>query len=331
VEVIVKKLSDAEMIQIMASENMDEWGSSAIVEIETIEAVVKAFAAGKIKLAKPASGQYLRVAPSFLVKEKFETSNFSYNTQTIADFLGWTYGKEKKAADKVHIALTALQYIEEGVTELSAFSNMKSDGIRSVIKEARQARAYKESRARQVEEAAERARKEAAQAKKEEERARARKEEELARQKAAEHEDAIRAEALAKARARQFHKEGQKVASKVIKAVSEHLRSGGGTKNARDVAIKAAPLHARTVPPDIEEYLKKALSEIWSFCVEDKHAEKLNRVLEYKKDLDEDALRNAQRTLLDVRDRMARWADRFEPGKPAERRTNNSKLQLKNS
>jgi ParB-like nuclease domain len=338
VEVIVKKLSDAEMIQIMAAENMEQWGTSAIVEIETVEAVVKAYAAGKIQLGKLSPTTHkeaLRYAPSFIPnKDDRSVATKPYTSLMIGEFLGWVSKDPKskdgiRSSEKVRIALTALQYMEEGLVELSDFADMTSSGINAVITEARQARSYKESRAKQAEELAEMHRREAEQLKKAEERARARKEDELAREKAAERAEAIRAEALKRHEARQFHKEGQKVASKVSKAVSAHLRSGGGVKTAFDVAVKAAPIHERKGPPNIELYLQKALSEIWDFCVEDKHAEKLNRVLEFKDELDEHVLRNAERTLLDVRDRMQRWAEQFAPGKPAELQGKNGRLQLK--
>jgi len=334
VEVIVKKLSDAEMIQIMASENMEQWGTSAIVEIETIEAVVKAFAAGKIMLASPhksCSVSELRYAPSFILgNEPPDKSVRSYNAQTVADFLGWTYGKNKQAADKVQIALTALQYMEEGLVELANFADMTSGGILAVIREARLARSYKESRAKEAERLAEARRKEAEEAKKEEERAQARKDAERAKQKRAEREEAERAEAYQRAEAKRLHKEGQKVASKVTKAVSAHIRSGGGTKTARDVAIKAAPLHQRQGEPDIEKALSAVLSKMWDFCLKDELPGKLKEILKFKASLDEDVLRNAQRTIRDVRDRMESWAKEFEPSKRKEKEAKDGKLLLRN-
>jgi hypothetical protein len=330
VEVIVKDLDDGHMIKVMASENMDEWGTSAIVEIETVEAVVKAYGVGKIKLAKPTGSKDLRRAPSFIPdKEKFVATNFSYNAQTVGEFLGWTYGKEKKAMDKVHYALTALQYIEEGIIDLSAFADLTSSGIKAVITEARQAREFKESRAREAQRLAEEARKEAEEAGKAAAKAKAREDQEKARRKAAEQEEALREEARQKAEAQHYHKQAQEAASKVSKAVSAHLRGGGGTKTAGDAAMKAVPIHERKAPPDLEDYLSKILTPIWEFCLEDKHAENLNRVLEFKDELDEGVLKNAARTLRDVRDRMEAWAKDFDPGTRL-KRTRNGKLLLKN-
>jgi len=47
-------LDDADMLRIMARENMEEWGTVATIEHETVRAVIDAYAAGKIEL--PAIG-----------------------------------------------------------------------------------------------------------------------------------------------------------------------------------------------------------------------------------------------------------------------------------
>src|SRR5215470_9110530 len=75
VDFIIRDLDDATMIQVMARENMEEWGTSAWVEMETIRAVVEAFAEGKIKLPKIKVGGEgsigkFRCAPSFQKRTK---------------------------------------------------------------------------------------------------------------------------------------------------------------------------------------------------------------------------------------------------------------------
>jgi ParB-like chromosome segregation protein Spo0J len=69
VELIIRKLDDEAMIQIMARENMEEWGTSASVEQETIRAVVEAYGEGLITLpsvSKDAKKSQTRYAPSFI-------------------------------------------------------------------------------------------------------------------------------------------------------------------------------------------------------------------------------------------------------------------------
>src|SRR5262252_1711227 len=112
VELIIRDLSDEQMLQIMARENMEEWGTSAMVEQETVRAVVEAYADGLIelpKLARSAHAAGLRYAPSF-VPERRSTDNGDrpYTVIQIAQFLGWLKpsGREQ---DKVGDALAALQ------------------------------------------------------------------------------------------------------------------------------------------------------------------------------------------------------------------------------
>ncbi len=50
VEVIVREVSDADMLRMMADENMTEWATNSAVEQETIRSVVLAYADGKIEL-----------------------------------------------------------------------------------------------------------------------------------------------------------------------------------------------------------------------------------------------------------------------------------------
>ena len=121
VGVIVRDLSDADMIQIMARENMEEWGAtSGIVEIETVHAVVLAYADGRIQLSQPErKAPRLRYAPSFaIVGDDVVVQNDNskpYTAISVARFLGWSASDAARAADKVHTALTALQFLDEGL------------------------------------------------------------------------------------------------------------------------------------------------------------------------------------------------------------------------
>src|SRR5208282_2920505 len=114
VDLIVKNLPDEDMLRIMADENMEEWTSNAAVTIETVHAVVQAFADGKIELDevdvnKPGINKgSIRYAPSFILGAVPVTGTAAYTTQTVADFLGWLK-PNGNASDKVHNALAALE------------------------------------------------------------------------------------------------------------------------------------------------------------------------------------------------------------------------------
>jgi hypothetical protein len=50
VEIIVRNLTNEDMLRMMVNENMEEWGSSAWVEIETVRATIEAYGDGLIAM-----------------------------------------------------------------------------------------------------------------------------------------------------------------------------------------------------------------------------------------------------------------------------------------
>jgi hypothetical protein len=121
VNLIIRDLSDTEMIRVMANENMEEWSSSPAVEQETVRAVVLAYAEGKIELDNPDKAERqrpdrVRYAPYFTPGSSHPACELPYTPETIANFLGWVLkGDDEKTRPKtcVHTALTALQAEEE--------------------------------------------------------------------------------------------------------------------------------------------------------------------------------------------------------------------------
>jgi hypothetical protein len=126
IEIIIKEIDDAEMLRMMADENMEEWQTNSIIEQETIRAVVQAYAEGKIELEKPAALESdspkaratgIRVAPSFrqtalCFKDlKTQTHLKPYNAESVARFLGWMCGDQ--VSPRVRNALLVLEKAEE--------------------------------------------------------------------------------------------------------------------------------------------------------------------------------------------------------------------------
>lgn len=136
VELIVRKLDDAQMLRIMANENMTEWQHDASIEQETVRAVVKAYGDGKIELEKPeARAAQVRLAPTFqtidgTLKRTFESPIYTVNT--IAQFLGWTTpGKLQKVRD----ALIALAQQEQGLLDAEDFTKLSSKQAQGVVRQ----------------------------------------------------------------------------------------------------------------------------------------------------------------------------------------------------
>lgn len=144
INLIVRDLPDADMLRIMADENMQEFGTSAEVEQETVRAVVLAYAEGKIELERPDRNiggegrrKGTRYAPYFVpgyFKEDKIADSKPYNAESIARFLGWMSGKQ--VSPRVRAALEALEGIEEGLLTEADMRGLTSDQAETIAQEA---------------------------------------------------------------------------------------------------------------------------------------------------------------------------------------------------
>jgi hypothetical protein len=313
VNLIIKNLSDEIMLQMMARENMEEWGTSAIVEIETVQAVVEAYATGAIELEKPnklAREYEVRFAPSFISDTLGTSRAYPYSALTIAKFLGWTM-PNGNPQDKVRIAIVALQYIEEGLLEKKDFVGLNTSQCDAVIREARRVRTYRENIAKAHEKRAKEAEAEAQEF--ERKQAQAKSSQEAHGAKIAK----FRAEERrkhAELEAHEEHQKARKAAIAVARTVGSNLKTGGyGVRDARELAEKVERIERTAPPPRIEKYLRDTLSAIERILQPrtDKQAERLEEILKWKDDLDEITLEDAARTLEQLAERATEYASRF--------------------
>jgi ParB-like chromosome segregation protein Spo0J len=132
IDLIIRPLNDEQMIQVMARENMEEWSTHAWVEMETVKAVVLAFAAGKIKLKKSdknTAPAHLRYAPAFIKGRSTQCDErFAYNAQTISEFIGMDVYRVKNA-------LKALELIERDVMKDADFYKLTPRQAESLVTE----------------------------------------------------------------------------------------------------------------------------------------------------------------------------------------------------
>jgi hypothetical protein len=138
IEINIMALSDTDMIKMMAHENLEEWGTTAIVEIETVAAVVQAYAAGKIELnGLPAKTNraLIRYAPSFSECSD-KLSEHPYTAYSIASFLGWIY-KSGEPHRKIYMALSALELIERGILTEDSFLELTSNQAENLVGESK--------------------------------------------------------------------------------------------------------------------------------------------------------------------------------------------------
>jgi len=225
IPVVVAELSDDQMLQFMASENSEEYGHDfALGVMNAVEAVVKAYGAGLVKLEKPIKGVTIP-APSFVpvLQEHRILSNTDrvYTPMTVAKYLGWTINKKDAAtgvgpATRVVVALSALELIERGALKRTALKGLGSYQARELVTLTKRAMEAEAAKHEQIQEALE---KRAAQAKKEGDKNALQKvERKLAEVESQVEKATIHAAKGAASKVVEFHKEGKSFAEASRKA-----------------------------------------------------------------------------------------------------------------
>ena len=136
IELIVKDISNETMLQMMARENAEEYGSSASNLQESVAATVRALGAGEIELgsapAKTPKNQ-LRFAPGFSQGDlRPHGGAHPYTSAQIAGFIG-------SNQTQVKTSLAGLELIEAGVVDPKWFDGVTKRQSEKVIKEVRSA------------------------------------------------------------------------------------------------------------------------------------------------------------------------------------------------
>jgi flagellar biosynthesis GTPase FlhF len=131
VDIIVRDLTNEQMIQLMARENLEEWGTNAYIEAQTVESTIKAYGAGEIvlpKVAKDTPQKHVRNVPP-------KSAERPYTMASVAQFLGWTKAEgEPNHACKV--AFEMLDAFELGIVSRKELRGVKRDVAREIISKA---------------------------------------------------------------------------------------------------------------------------------------------------------------------------------------------------
>jgi len=326
VDLIVRDLTDEDMIKIMARENLDEWGSDAPVEMETIRTIVEAYAQGKVpSLKKPERiDKVTRFAPSFLAGQDLGGSPaaYPYTAQSLSEIAGWTTadGQSKK---KVRYILDALALIEEGIVKESAFAGLTTSQAAALVSTTQASRERTEAAeiqaAKNVKDAKEKAATAAEQRRVAEEAGRRREAEQAAAREARENErrkEAEHAEAEARRTSRQV---ASQVAGEVGRVFKE---SNASTDKTKRTTYKQAGLVARKVEgnrrpdaiPMIEKYATDTAAALDKFLNPDQDPRtlRLDRLVEHRDGIPAGAKRTLVLTLRRVAKRAADYADKIE-------------------
>jgi ParB-like nuclease domain len=298
---LVRPLDDDVMLKIMARENMQDWGTSAEVEQETIRAVVRAYAEGRITLpplSPSVPKNAIRYAPSFLSEVMGTHHDLSkpYTGPVLAAYVGWDL-------KKVINALTALQYVEEGILTDDLARDLNTTQAQAAITEARRAREARETQAREAEKAAAAAAERAKQATDEATRRQAQKQEQHARKQAADH-----------------RAKGKTAAGKVARGLTDKMRAGKmGYSQAREEARKldSDRPDRDQPPPHIDKFARKLADELNAVLAGDDLGERLSELVRWREHLDLHEAEQLSITLQKLSERCLGFADAITSTMPA--------------
>jgi hypothetical protein len=134
VQIIVRDLSNEDMLRMIAHENMEEWGAHGWVEMETVRATLDAAAKGLITLPevpKKTKACYIKElhlsqAPGVLL----------YTRSTVAEFIGWTRKNNEdghRPTRGCDIAFRALELIEKGLINEPDLKQLSRDQMEQLI------------------------------------------------------------------------------------------------------------------------------------------------------------------------------------------------------
>jgi len=116
VEVIVRKLSNAQMIKMMSRENMEEWRSSAGGEMETVRAVIVAYTNDELDAEMPKVPKKTNTDKIRYLDAGGALPQHPFTIDTVAEFLGWTAteGKRTRANETCRTAFKNLDLLGKG-------------------------------------------------------------------------------------------------------------------------------------------------------------------------------------------------------------------------
>lgn len=245
VEILVENLSNENMIQMMANENLAEWGSDGWVEVETVRATIEAYGKGLIRLPDvPPNTRKDRIRYVGLNLDR------PYTRLSVATFLGWLVREDDgfQPDPKCDTAFSAIDAMDAGIVMPA---QLRADGlarykIRQLCDSARKIRRAELEVARRNKEEAAKAREEAGRATTARDRARLEKQAEVFRKQAEQHE------ADAEARSRDF-----------MQQAAPRLQGRAGLDEVRDLARKMAAVapQGRKIP-DVDGIAARLASKL---------------------------------------------------------------------
>lgn len=205
IPVQIQEITDTQMLQAMSRENLEQWGSDPLVELETVVAVLEAQEKGLINLQ--------------IVK-----STKKPNVITVGQFLGWIQ-PNGQVYPKLYKHLDAIDLMARGLLKRQDIEGLNTNQFIELIREISSREAAQERMAREAEEAAKKAQRLAKEAN------------DPARRDAAE-----RRQRTEEARAREYREHSKKETKLIVEQIGPQLREHKiGAKQVREKASELVP------------------------------------------------------------------------------------------
>ncbi len=126
-EIIIRDLSNEDMVQMMARENLEEYGTNAYIEAQTVESTIRAYGRGEIEIPEPdpkTNQKHIRHAQR-------GSSEHPYTMQTIANFLGWV-GSDGQPNHCCRVAFHTVDAFMEGIVTRKQLRGVKRDVAKEI-------------------------------------------------------------------------------------------------------------------------------------------------------------------------------------------------------
>lgn len=297
VEIIVRKLTNEQMIQMMARENMEEYGTSAWVELETLRAVLEGIASGDItpppiKKNTPKTQIYELSTGSLTVP---------YTKSGIAELVGWVNkshgGTGYQPTQACDIAFKALEMLDAGFVKEADIRGLTRNQMKVLIESQSAIYAANMRHAKAQEQNAEWAEQAA----------------ELADSPSEKRRYEKKAEVL-RAEAKQLEKKAAADAKAFGKQTAEKVRNGElSVRDIRKEAEQRKPSVARQTAPDVDALAEKTISIIDRFANgDDVVSANIDAIYKFSGELSDKASAALVRSLASAQRRLEKLSSKFE-------------------
>lgn len=297
VDVIVRKLTNEQMVQMMARENMEEYGTSAWVELETLRAVLDGIASGDIT-PPPVKKNTPKTQ---IIELRDGPRVVQYTKAGIAKLVGWVSstnsGNSERPNEACDIAFKALEMLDAGFVKEADIRGLTRNQMKVLIQSQSAIYAANMRHAKAQEQNAEWAEQAAEIAETPSEKRRHEKKAEILRMEA-----------------KQLEKKAAADAKVFGKQIAEKVRRGElSVRDIRKEAEQRKPTVARQTAPDVDGLAEKTIAVLDRFANgDDVVSANMDAITKFSSELSAKTASSLARSFENARRRLEKMATKLE-------------------